>query len=69
MIKHPHGVWIWELAKVNPNYLQRLKQQSCQRVYLKVFDGRSRSMFWAHQCSKVLILISCTWKFECQFLD
>jgi hypothetical protein len=55
MIKHPHGVWIWELAKVNPNYLQQLKRQSCKRVYLKVFDGRSRSMFWAHQCSKVLI--------------
>jgi|GEM_PF-380054 len=55
MVQHPHGAWIWNLSKIRPDYLARLKQQNCQRVYLKVFDGRSRPMFWAHQCSKTLI--------------
>lgn len=55
MIKHPLGAWIWELAKIPRDYLGRLKQQNCRRVYLKVFDGASRSMFWAHQCSKTIV--------------
>lgn len=55
VIKHPQGTWIWELAKISPDYLVRLKKQNCQRVYLKVFDGKSRQMFWAFQCSKALV--------------
>lgn len=35
------GVWIWELAKLPRDYLERLKKQGVQRVFLKTFDGKS----------------------------
>ena len=55
MIQHSHGAWIWRLSKQNPDYLDQLKQVNCQRVYLKVFDGRSHSMFWRDQCTPEII--------------
>ncbi|NET15302.1 MAG: hypothetical protein F6K08_21940 [Okeania sp. SIO1H6] len=55
MVQHPNGAWIWVLSKQNSDYLDQLKQVNCQRVYLKVFDGRSRSMFWKDQCTPEII--------------
>jgi len=55
MTQHPNGAWIWRLSKQHPDYLNQLKQVKCQRVYLKAFDGRSRSMFWKDQCTPEII--------------
>lgn len=49
--QHPHGAWIWNLSRLPNNYLTRLKQRSCRRVYLKVFDDASRHPLWEHQCN------------------
>ncbi|MBD2413572.1 peptidoglycan-binding protein [Nostoc calcicola FACHB-389] len=46
MGEHPHGVWIWNLPALSSNYLNRLIECKVKRVYLKVFDGKSRVMFW-----------------------
>ncbi len=55
MAQHFAGVWIWELSSLPTDYLEKLKAINCQRVYLKVFDGQSRSMFWSDQCSTNII--------------
>ncbi|MBD2568077.1 peptidoglycan-binding protein [Anabaena lutea] len=47
MTGHPHGVWIWNLPVLGSNYLNRLIQSKVKRVYLKVFDAKSKPMFWA----------------------
>ncbi|WP_138505008.1 CHAP domain-containing protein [Nostoc sp. PA-18-2419] len=47
MAEYPHGVWIWNLPALSGNYLNRLIECKVKRVYLKVFDGKSRVMFWA----------------------
>src|SRR6476661_1767039 len=51
----PRGVWIYLLNKIDPDYIARLKAIGVGRVYLKVMDGKSTSMFWAHQCSKRIV--------------
>jgi hypothetical protein len=55
MVQHPNGAWIWSLSEQRPDYLDQLKKVNCRRVYLKVFDGRSRSMFWKDQCTPEII--------------
>lgn len=55
MSEHPHGVWIWRLAKVRHDYLSKLVERKVKRVYLKVFDGKSNPMFWGSQCSPEII--------------
>jgi hypothetical protein len=47
MAEHPNGVWIWNLPVLTSDYLNRLVECKVKRVYLKVFDGKSRLMFWA----------------------
>lgn len=55
-IEHPHGVWIWELAKLPRDYLARLKSAGVRRVYLKVFDDASRGNgFWSWQCTEAIV--------------
>jgi hypothetical protein len=54
-MSHPRGVWIWVLNRIDPNYSARLKSIGVGRVYLKVMDGKSASMFWAHQCSTAIV--------------
>jgi hypothetical protein len=55
MNTHPNGAWIWNLSEIENNYLDRLVKCQVKRVYLKVFDGKSRPMFWSHQCSPEII--------------
>ncbi len=55
MNTHPNGVWIWNLSELENNYLNSLVKCKVKRVYLKVFDGKSRPMFWSHQCSPEII--------------
>lgn len=55
MTTHPNGVWIWVLSDIRSDYLDKLVERKVKRVYLKVFDGRSRNMFWGFQCSPDLI--------------
>jgi hypothetical protein len=55
MSGHPHGVWIWVLSDIRSDYLDQLQVRNVKRVYLKVFDGKSRSMFWSFQCSPEII--------------
>lgn len=55
MTQHFAGVWIWQLSKLPTDYLKKLQAIHCQRVYLKIFDGQSRSMFWADQCSPNIV--------------
>ncbi|MBD2608525.1 peptidoglycan-binding protein [Scytonema hofmannii FACHB-248] len=55
MNTHPNGVWIWNLSEIENNYLDRLVKCQVKRVYLKVFDGKSRPMFWSRQCSPEII--------------
>ncbi|MCT7966366.1 hypothetical protein NG799_08480 [Laspinema sp. D1] len=55
MAQHFAGVWIWQLSSLPADYLEKLKAINCQRVYLKVFDGKSSSMFWSDQCSTNII--------------
>lgn len=55
MTQHFAGVWIWELSKLPTDYLEKLQAIHCQRVYLKIFDGQSRSMFWGDQCSPSVV--------------
>ncbi|MEO9125811.1 MAG: hypothetical protein ABI262_14185, partial [Microcoleus sp.] len=52
---NPHGVWIWVLEDIRSDYLKQLNDCRAKRVYLKVFDGRSKSMFWDFQCNKNII--------------
>ncbi|MBF2075027.1 MAG: peptidoglycan-binding protein [Synechococcales cyanobacterium C42_A2020_086] len=52
---HPHGAWIWVLSNIQADYLNKLVEQHVKRVYLKVFDGKSRPMFWDFQCSPDVI--------------
>lgn len=49
------GVWIWDLQAIRKDYLQQLRICKAKRVYLKVFDGRSKPMFWGFQCSESII--------------
>ena len=55
MATNPHGVWIWNLARIGNNYLEKLREVKVKRVYLKVFDGKSNPMFWSHQCSTDIV--------------
>lgn len=55
MTRHPEGAWIWRLSKLRPDYLDKLQDVGCKRVYLKVFDGKSEPMFWGEQCTKELV--------------
>ena len=55
MATHPHGVWIWRLAKLPSDYVQKMLNQRVPRVYLKVFDGKSSPMFWGFQCSPAVV--------------
>jgi hypothetical protein len=55
MNTHPNGAWIWNLSELENNYLDRLVKCQVKRVYLKVFDGKSRPMFWSRQCSPEII--------------
>lgn len=55
MSSHPHGAWIWVLSDIRSDYLNQLKACHVKRVYLKVFDGKSRPMFWSFQCSPAII--------------
>lgn len=52
---HPRGVWIWQLADIDPNYLARLQEIGAKRIYLKVMDGRSRPAFWRRQCTPDIV--------------
>lgn len=51
----PSGVWIWRLAKIDRDYLNRLARVGCKRVYLKVFDDlrgdSADDFFWDFQCT------------------
>jgi cell wall-associated NlpC family hydrolase len=49
------GIWIWELKKLRSDYISQLKSCKVNRVYLKVFDGKSKPMFWSDQCTKSII--------------
>src|SRR5262245_4649807 len=51
----PRGTWIWELDKIDPNYISRLQAAGVKRVYLKVMDGRSTPMLWDHQCNAATV--------------
>src|SRR5215203_2200887 len=51
----PHGVWIWRLARIDPDYVSRLQSIGVGRVYLKVMDGESTPMFWRHQCTPEIV--------------
>jgi hypothetical protein len=51
----PGGIWIWQLAKIDPNYIARMRAIGVGRVYLKVMDGRSTRMFWEHQCTSAIV--------------
>ncbi|MEB3121355.1 MAG: peptidoglycan-binding protein [Snowella sp.] len=55
MATHPNGIWIWNLAQIGSDYLDKLLQVKVKRVYLKVFDGKSNPMFWGHQCSTDIV--------------
>ena len=50
------GVWIWELAKLPRDYLERLKKQGVGRVFLKTYDGKSKGDgFWSFQATSGVI--------------
>jgi hypothetical protein len=55
MTTHPKGTWIWALSDIRSDDLNKLVERKAKRVYLKVFDGKSRNMFWSFQCSPELI--------------
>jgi hypothetical protein len=55
MNTHPNGAWIWNLSGLEDNYLDRLVKCQVKRVYLKVFDGKSKVVFWSHQCTPEII--------------
>ncbi|EDX82829.1 Putative peptidoglycan binding domain protein [Synechococcus sp. PCC 7335] len=54
-MSHPNGVWIWVLSEIDRNYLEKLKERGVERVYLKVFDGKSNPKFWRFQCTSEII--------------
>lgn len=54
-MKHPNGIWIWDLSKLRTDYLDTLTAAKCQRVYLKVLDDASREIFWSWQCTPDII--------------
>lgn len=50
------GVWIWELAKLQRDYLEILQKQGCKRVFLKVYDGYSAADgIWRFQANPEVI--------------
>lgn len=54
--EHPRGVWIWNLADLHRDYLDRLVKCGVGRVYLKVFDDASKGDgFWSWQCSPAIV--------------
>lgn len=59
MVNYPHGVWIWQLAKIRTDYLDRLVARRVKRIYIKVFDGKFQGQlkptFWDWQCSKEIV--------------
>jgi hypothetical protein len=55
MAEHPNGLWIWVLSDIRSDYLEKLVERKVKRIYLKVFDGRSKPMFWGFQCSTDII--------------
>src|SRR5262245_3720950 len=52
---HPRGIWIWRMADLASDFLDRLAHCDVKRVYLKVCNGRSRPMFWGFQCAPDII--------------
>jgi hypothetical protein len=54
-MNNPKGIWIWVLEDIRSDYIAQLKKCKTNRVYLKVFDGRSKPMFWGFQCSNSII--------------
>ena len=55
MEEHPRGIWIWRLANLANDFLEKLVQSKVKRVYLNVCDGKSKPMFWGFQCTPELI--------------
>jgi len=51
MTLHPNGAWIWYISKLRSDYLNSLVECKIKRVYIKVFDGKSKSMFWSNECT------------------
>ena len=51
----PHGIWIWKLGDLDPQYLDILQRCSISRVYLKILDAHSKPSFWKFQCSREII--------------
>lgn len=54
-MKHPNGIWIWNLSDLRRDYLETLNRVQCKRVYLKVLDDASRGIFWGWQCTPDII--------------
>ncbi|AIL61675.1 peptidoglycan-binding protein [Pseudomonas alkylphenolica] len=59
LVDTPPGMWIWRLAKIDRDYLNRLAEVGCKRVYLKVFDDLHDSsaddFFWDFQCTAAVV--------------
>jgi hypothetical protein len=54
-MRHPSGIWFWELGRIRADYLDALSRVQCRRVYLKVLDDASSGIFWGWQCTPELI--------------
>jgi hypothetical protein len=54
-MRHPNGIWFWELGKIRTDYLDALNRVQCKRVYLKVLDDATSGIFWGWQCTPELI--------------
>lgn len=54
-MRHPSGIWLWQLGKIRRDYLDALKAAKCDRVYLKVLDDASPETFWSWQCTPEII--------------
>ena len=48
------GIWIWNLDKIRPDYIEACQQCHVGRVYLKIFDDASSPCLW-QQCSSEMI--------------
>lgn len=56
MEEHPRGIWLWRTANLSEDFLDNLVRCNVRRVYLKVFDGKSKPLFWGFQCKAETIL-------------
>lgn len=54
-MKHPNGIWIWNLSDTRRDYLDALVRVQCKRVYLKVLDDASHGIFWGWQCTPDIV--------------